>query len=371
MFQRQKYPGGFVMKTKRAIIIHMMKTLRKPLILSAVVLLAAMETAPAQVLDQPVAIVRLEETVNIGQRELQRQVRLLEQQLDQTLSVNQRREVLDARIAEVLILQAAERDGIVVSQAEINQGITQQRQSVGPEVTPAQFRDVVQQQLGLNWDEYTEQLEKRLIQEKYILQTKRSMFESVEQPSDREIRRVYEENAAQFINPAMIRFNHIYFDTRESTEQEETEQRTQAESLYRRIREGDTTFDEVADQAMDNAAFGSGDFGYLIRGDQQAIQALGTDFVENIFDLERGDLGGVLESRFGFHIVQIRDKRSPRMLELDDPLLPGQSMTVRRQITNYLMMEQQQALFERALREIVGQLRDEAEITVFEENLEW
>ena len=181
-------------------------------ILAAAALALFATTASAQVLDRPVAIVRLTETVNIGQRELRQQVDLLEQQMGRQLTQDQRREVLEAQIGDVLLNQAAARANIRVSQDEIQQAIDTQRQSLGQPVSDAQFRQMVQQQMGMSWDQYVEEVTNRLIQEQFILQEAQGQFNSIDEPTNREIRQVYEENAQQFTNPAMVRFDHLFFD---------------------------------------------------------------------------------------------------------------------------------------------------------------
>jgi peptidyl-prolyl cis-trans isomerase SurA len=336
-----------------------------------VILIALTGTLNAQVLDKPVAIVQLEETENIGQRELRSQVEMIEAQLQTSLTREQRMEVLDASIAEVLIMQAAERDGITVSRAEIDQGIAQQRQSLDQQVNESQFREIIESQVGMSWDQYVEQVERRLTQEKYVLQKKRSLFENVAQPSEREIRRVYEDNATDFNNPAMVRFDHLFWDTRNTTSAERREKRNHAEELYRELRNGSSTFDDMMDRSVDDSQFRGDDFGYLLRTDRRNRAQLGPGFVDSLFELEQGQVSRVLESNVGYHIARVRDRRSAKLLELDDPLLPGQSMTVRRQIVNYLLMEKQQKTFEQALREIIDELREDADITIFDENLSW
>ncbi|MFW6251186.1 MAG: SurA N-terminal domain-containing protein, partial [Alkalispirochaetaceae bacterium] len=141
----------------------------KRCITTLITALLAAGALSAQVLDKPVAIVRLTETVNIGQRELRNQVRMLEEQVGRSLNEEDRREVLDSLIGEILIDQAAARNDIRVTQEEINQAIRAQRQSLGQPVSDAQFRGFIREQLGLTWEEYVEQITQRLIQEKYIV----------------------------------------------------------------------------------------------------------------------------------------------------------------------------------------------------------
>ncbi len=340
-------------------------------ILAAAALALFATTASAQVLDRPVAIVRLTETVNIGQRELRQQVDLLEQQMGRQLTQDQRREVLEAQIGDVLLNQAAARANIRVSQDEIQQAIDTQRQSLGQPVSDAQFRQMVQQQMGMSWDQYVEEVTNRLIQEQFILQEAQGQFNSIDEPTNREIRQVYEENAQQFTNPAMVRFDHLFFDLRNRSGEEEQSTRQLAASMARRLQRGTADFQQLLRESLDDARYAGGDFGYIIRGDQQAIQRLGQSFVNQVFELDEGDVSGVIESNVGLHIVRITDRRSPRLLQLDDPLLPGESTTVRQQIRAYILNQRQQQVFQDAVQSVLARLKEEAEITRYPENLDW
>ena len=340
-------------------------------ILAAAALALFATTASAQVLDRPVAIVRLTETVNIGQRELRQQVDLLEQQMGRQLTQDQRREVLEAQIGDVLLNQAAARANIRVSQDEIQQAIDTQRQSLGHPVSDAQFRQMVQQQMGMSWDQYVEEVTNRLIQEQFILQEAQGQFNSIDEPTNREIRQVYEENAQQFTNPAMVRFDHLFFDLRNRSGEEEQSTRQLAASMARRLQRGTADFQQLLRESLDDARYAGGDFGYIIRGDQQAIQRLGQSFVNQVFELDEGDVSGVIESNVGLHIVRITDRRSPRLLQLDDPLLPGESTTVRQQIRAYILNQRQQQVFQDAVQSVLARLKEEAEITRYPENLDW
>lgn len=339
--------------------------------LFAVLLIAGMTSVYGQVLDRPVAIVRLTETVNIGQRELRQQVELLAQQLGRPLSLENREEVLDAQISDVLLNQAAARANVRVTSEEIDQAIAVQRQSLGQPVSDAQFRQIVEQQMGMTWNTYVEEVTNRLVQEKFILERAQQQFNAIPAPTAREIRQVYEENAQQFTNPAMVRFDHIFFDLRSATTADDRAARQRAAQIARDVARGQTSFDAVMRQSLDDATFSGGDFGYLVRGDQQAVAQLGSDFVETVFDLEDGDISGVLESNVGLHVIRVTDRRSPRLLSLDDPLLPGERVTVRQQIVAFITNQRQQEIFQQSIDTVLRELRSEAEITRFEENLEW
>lgn len=348
-----------------------MRKMKMPVVLITMILAVA-GAGFGQILDQPVAVVTLEDTVNIGQREMRQQSQLLEQQLGRELSDSERRELLQAQISEELINQAAAEANIRVSDSEMEQAIANQRANLGQPVSDQQFRRLIQEQAGMTWEEYRDQIRQRLIQEKYVLQEKQSVFQSLAEPSAQEIRRFYDENATQFSNPAMVRFEHIYVDTRQDSREDARQKRARLQGIYDDISAGESSFDEIVDASVDDPGYSGGDFGYLMRQNAQNRQLLGQDFIDQVFSLEEGEISrGVLESNVGYHIVKVTNQRRARILDVNDPILPGQSVTVRDQIRNYLLANEQQRAFQRALEEIVQELRSQAEVRIFEDNLDW
>lgn len=324
-----------------------------------------------QVLDRPVAIVRLTETVSVGQRQLRNDVELIERQAGRELTIEERGELLEERINGVLLNQAAARDGIRASDEEIQQAIAAQRQSLGQPVSDQQFRQIVEQQMGLSWDSFVTEITNRVIQEKYVLQRAQGQIESVEEPTEEDVRFVYETNAQEFFNPLMVRFEHLFFDVRNKTDQEVRELRQRATRMARDLARGNAEFSDLMRQSMDDVSFAGGDFGYLISGDQQAGERLGRTFVESVFRLDAGEVSSVLESNVGFHIVRVTDRRAPRLPGLNDPVLPGESVTVRQQVRAFVMNQQQQQIFEETVSSVVADLRQEAEITRYPDRLSW
>ncbi|MCG8481411.1 MAG: peptidyl-prolyl cis-trans isomerase, partial [Spirochaetales bacterium] len=170
---------------------------------------------------------------------------------------------------------------------------------------------------------------------------------------------------------AMVRFDHLFFDLRGQDDAAQGETRRLADSLARRIERGTADFDTLLRESLDDVRYAGGDFGYLVRGEQQAVQRLGREFVDGTFEFEEGEVSGVLESSAGLHIIRVTDRRSPRLLDLDDPLLPGENVTVRDQIRAYLLNVRQQEIFQQSVESTLRRLEEEAEITRFEENLNW
>ena len=342
---------------------------------AALLILMVAATAPAQVLDRPVAIVRLVETVNIGRRDVDSQVALFEQQVGRALQPAEKQQVLEALINDELLLQAASRAGVRVTQEEIRNYLTVQRQqwsqALGVTLSEEQFRFQVEQQTGRPWVDFLEDVTDELIKLKYVRQRESELFAGVTNVSEAEVQSFYEEQATSFTNPAMVSSRHVYVDLRGTTDQERQVARTNLEAYRRQIRSGALTFEQLERRALDDSSINADNFGYLMRNDPRSQQLLGRVFIDALFGLSEGEVAGVLESNVALHIVLVTDRRSARILSLDDPILPGQSVTVRQQIRNLLANQKEQQALGMAVEKIVGDLREEAEVTVFESNIPW
>ncbi|MFW6231573.1 MAG: peptidyl-prolyl cis-trans isomerase [Spirochaetota bacterium] len=352
----------------------MRTTMTKKLVAPLLLLLLA-ATASAQVLDRPVAIVRLTETVNIGLRELEDQLAVFEQQLGRQLQPEEKQQILDALVNDELLLQAASRASIRVTQEEIQNYLSVQRQqwsqATGVVLTEEQFRQQVEQQTGESWSAFVSDVTDELIKLKYVREQKADVFQAQGGVTEAEVLEFYDEEATSFTNPAMVSFRHVYADLRGKSDEERAQARELLEGYRRQIRNGNLTFDALERRALDDASISADDFGYLMRNDERSQQLLGRTFIQTVFGLDEGDVGGVYESNVALHIVLVTDKRSPRILGLDDPILPGQNVTVRQQIRTQLAAQKEQQALARAVEDVVADLRDEAEVTVYEQNLPW
>ena len=332
-------------------------------------------TASAQVLDQPVAIVRLTETVNIGLREIEGQLTVFEQQLGRELQAAEKQQILDALINDELLLQAAGRASVRVTQEEIQNYLSVQRQqwsqALGEMLTEEQFRRQVEQQTGESWSQFVSDVTDELIKLKYVREQKADVFQSLGGVTEAEVRDFYDEQETSFTNPAMVSFRHVYADLRGKSDEERTRARELLERYRQQIRNGSLTFEELERRALDDASISADNFGYLMRNDARSQQLLGRAFIQTMFGLDEGDVGGVYESNVALHIVFVTDKRSARILGLDDPILPGQNVTVRQQIRSQLAAQKEQQALARAVEGVVADLRDEAEVTVYDQNLPW
>ncbi|MDR1625613.1 MAG: peptidylprolyl isomerase [Spirochaetia bacterium] len=339
---------------------------------AGILLLLSAGLAFAQVIDQPVARVRLTKPEVITQRQFRQQIGMIESQAGQSMSQEDRRRMLDMQVGDLLIDQAAARDNFRVTENELNENIAlYKRQRVPPSVSDAQFRTMLQNQTGLSWDDFTTTTRKRLIREKYVRDKKRAVFADIKEPTEAQILQIYEENATDFTNPQLLRFNQVYISTQGLSEVEKQQARKRAEEALAELR-GSQFKDVVLKYSDDtNTKYKGGDAGYHARNDGQRQAMLGKSFYNAIFALAVNQTSAVLESNIGLHIVQISEKRGPKLLGLKDPVFPGVSETVEERIKRSVRVQNEQVTFLRAMNDLVEELKKNAEVTIYEQNLTW
>ena len=292
----------------------------------------------------------------------------------------QRRSILELLVGEKLFEQAAEQARVEVTAADVAQRIDQLRQqesgrlNLGRPLTNAEYQSLVNQ-TGLSWDEYQEQLRKALIQQRYVARVRGEELRSVPLPTDIDVLEFYEANKTTvFVQPDMVQFQHIYFDTRQHAEASaRLAVRERAEAVHRELLNGadfGATVREHSDDEGSRAAGGT--FGtYLRRDDRATSQLLGAEFFEAPFAMEVGQISGVLRSNVGFHIIRVTDKVQAKILGLDDPVNPLSNNRVRDRIRVLLANNVQAQAYQNALLATLEELREGAEVRIFDANLRW
>jgi len=324
---------------------------------------------------QPAAVVNLirSEPITVGQ--LRSEVERFERASGQALNGQERRMVLDTMINERLVLQAAERDRVTVTDNELNQHINQMRaqmsQMAGRQISDAEFATEIRGMTGLEMPAFREQTRRQAIKERYIFTQKQNLIEgSMRQPTEAEITARFGLMRADLVRPDTIRLSmiHVPYGVDAAAR---TRARQQIDNLAREIGQNAVRFEEViARSRAPNSGFHGGTD--LIPRNPEAVQRLGQDFVDTAFGLRPGQVSGVIGGRAGYWLVMVTEFHAMRVLELNDAILPGSPLTVRAAIVNNLMQERQAAAFTQAVQELLAELRAGGRtFQVFEANLNW
>ena len=328
----------------------------------------------ADILSEPLASVNLVRPEMITSLEVDQKIELYNKQLASNgLPVQNvsRKQMLESVISSVLIAQAAEKSGIVVSDIDINRVIMTQKQSAESQlrqkITDEQFKQLIINQTGTSWENYLSGIKEQLLQQSYITQNKKSIFENINLPDFNEINIKYNENIQYFFNPEYVRVSMIFIPVLNKITEPSENAKEKLKKAYLELKNGSISFDDAVIKYSEEESikYRGGDIGYIGRDNSKLKLQLGEVFFNNLFQLPLNTISNVLESNSGYHLVKIKKKLEPRLLSLDDQITPDNTLLVKDYIKDGLLQEKQQIALDKALKEINLELRQQAEIIYF------
>lgn len=123
---------------------------------------------------------------------------------------------------------------------------------------------------------------------------------------EEDLRRSYQENLPRFSTPEERRASHILIKTESGASADQKKAaRTKAEGLLAQLKQNPSLFAELARKNSDDpgSAVAGGDLDFFGRG------AMVKAFDEAAFKLKKGEISGIVETEFGYHIILLTDVR--------------------------------------------------------------
>jgi parvulin-like peptidyl-prolyl isomerase len=317
----------------------------------------------AQLNLQPAAEIQLIRTEPIPVSQLKPLVDQFEAQYRRKLTLDERKQVLEELINQRLVLQAAERDKLTVTENEINQAIRAEvLRTYGRQLSDSELAVEIRRQTGLELNVYKQQYRTQATIEKYLMTKK-----PIQPATETEILSTYNINKAQFIRPETVRISMIQVSAGDNAAAR-TSAKELAERLVREIGSNPAKFDETSLKAQAaNSGYQGGDFGYLPRN-PQGQQVVGVELLNAAFSLKQGEVSRLIETPRGFFIIKVTETYEMKPLALDDIAQLGNPMTLRQYIGTRL--EQERLM--QASQELIEELRKQATvIRVYDNNLNW
>ena len=121
-----------------------------------------------------------------------------------------------------------------------------------------------------------------------------------------ELRKYFDENASRYVSAEERRASHILIKADASASADDKQKaRAKAEALLAEVRKSPASFAELARKNSDDPGSASkgGDLDFFRRG------AMVKPFEDTAFALKQGEISNVVESDFGFHIIQVTGVR--------------------------------------------------------------
>jgi parvulin-like peptidyl-prolyl isomerase len=350
--------------------------MKRYVFLLCILFLLLIQGVGADPIDRPVALIKLHESEAVTQGQLKKMVALMEKQLNRTVTLDEKKQILDQMINEKLLLQAANKERISVTDTEVDQFKEQTKQmyvqQLGRQLSDDEFKTLVEQS-GYTWDNFIKDLRKGLLAQKYIKAKKSSSFDKVPGPTDKEVTDYFFNNQTKFVSPEMVRFKQIFINPALlATAADKENAKKKAQSIVREIKAG-KSFDnywEIFDDSG-RVKIGSMTPGLLRRDDQKTKDAFGADFFNAVFSMKTGEISEVVSSKLGYHIVLVLEKIPFKVLGIDDLIPPQNAMTVRNYIKALLGKSKEQEAVQQALNDLIQELKRTADIKIFNEYLSW
>jgi len=143
-----------------------------------------------------------------------------------------------------------------------------------------------------------------------------------------ELKTYYEQNMARLANLEERRASHILINADKAAPAAERDKaRAKAQELLAAVQQSPEKFAELArknSQDTGSAAKG-GDLDFFARG------AMVKPFEEAVYALKKGEISGVVETEFGFHIIRLTDIKQPKQKSFEE-MRPSLEADVRRQL---------------------------------------
>ena len=281
---------------------------------------SAVKPVPAQL---PDVVARVNGEA-INKSELERAVKSVEARAGGAVPADQRdrlyRGVLDELVAMHLLLQESKSRNIAIADADIDARLTQVKSQFPSEaefekalssrgMTVAQLRQEARDQAAIQ----------KLVEAEVAPKVK---------VAEGEAKTFYDQNPKEFQQPEGYRASHILLRVENTaTPAQKAEAKAKGDDLLKQLKGGADFADLAKANSQDGSAANGGDLGTFGKG--QMVPA----FEQAVAALKPGEISGVVETPFGYHIIKLVEVQPARTVPFAE---------VSQKITQFLQMRGQQ-----------------------------
>ena len=300
---------------------------------------SAAKPVPAQLPD----VVARVNGEDVTRAELDMAVRTLEQRAQGPLPPDQRdavyRQVLDRIIGFHLLAQEARSRKVVAAPWDVDKQLGDIKKQFPNE---AAFNQMLQAR-GMNFAQLRKETEDTLA----VNQMLQAEVEPQVKVQDADVKTFFDQNKPRFRQQESVHASHILIRAEEKADvATRTKAKAQANDLLTQLRTGGKFADLAKKFSQDTgSAQNGGDLGFFNRGQMVA------PFDQAVFALKPGQMSGVVETPFGYHIIQTHEAKPARDVGFDE---------AKDQIREYLATQQR----EQKSQVFVDQLKTKAKISV-------
>ena len=218
--------------------------------------------------------------------------------------VDQRGRELEAQyvqklVVEQLLDEEVKKQGVVVTDEEVQERLTQLAENQTPKMTVQQFLQKVQASPE-SISVFNDRLKRQIGWDKLVESQITGQYEVTEEEALAYFNK-YPDNFSTF---ELVKASHIVIRPIDDNDPNmKAEARASAEDLLKQLKEGADFAELAMDNSEDATGVNGGDLGYFKRGDMEK------PFETVAFSLEVGEISDVVETSFGYHIIKVVDHK--------------------------------------------------------------
>ncbi len=131
--------------------------------------------------------------------------------------------------------------------------------------------------------------------------------------SDAQLAQEYQENIDSYRTPERVKVRHILIKTQGKSKEDVAKLKAKAEDILNQLHHGGD-FAELAKKNSEDpgSAEKGGELGWIVKG--QTVP----NFEKTAFSLKPGELSGLVETEYGYHIIQLEDKQAAHTQTFDE-----------------------------------------------------
>jgi len=253
------------------------------------------------------------------------------------------KEAQKAALDQLIFAELIYQEGLKTPPADLEKQIEfKMAQNKGKFESPAKYEEALKSS-GVTEKDLTEISKKDIVISNYI-ETKIASKISV---SDEEVKAFYDENRDKLAEDPQVKASHILIGVESSASPEtKTKAKEKAEAILKELKGGKDFAEAAKTSSTCPSKEQGGDLGFFGRG--QMVP----EFEQAAFALKPGELSGVVETQFGYHIIKVTDKKGGEPPKLE---------VIKERITAFLKGQKTQ----KAVFEFVTNLKKNAKIESF------
>jgi len=216
-----------------------------------------------------------------------------------------RQQAIDRIIIGRLLEEKAKEANIVITEEEVINQIKSMLAAQRPPLSLEEFKKT-RAESGQSFDEVKEQIRKGMAYQKVV----EAQWAGKINITEEDAKKYYDENPTKFEAKEQVRASHILItpdttDSEADPNQAKAEAKAKIQGLLEQIK-GGADFAELAKANSDGpSAARGGDLDFFTRGRMAA------PFEKAAFALEVGKVSDIVETRFGYHIIKVTDRKDP------------------------------------------------------------